>query len=112
VKLEGHGFSAETQYNFVTDELGLPGLMLWVAMSLLVIGLAVRGLPRVRDVDVRIHLAGMFAAFIAFTIMGFDGPSAAGAAFGSYFWFALGTAAYWFVGPGRHTDERGRVAVT
>jgi hypothetical protein len=110
VKLEGHGFSAETQYNFVTDELGLPGLLLWVAMSLLVIGLAVRGLPRVKDVDVRVHLAGMFAAFIAFTIMGFDGPSAAGVAFGAYFWFALGTAAYWFVGPGRRADEHGRVA--
>ena len=112
VKLEGHGFSAETQYNFVTDELGLPGLVLWVALSLLVIGLAVRGLPRVKDVDVRIYLAGMFAAFIAFTIMGFDGPSAAGVAFGSYFWFALGTAAYWFAGPGRRADENGLVALS
>jgi hypothetical protein len=107
VKLEGHGFSAETQYNFVTDELGLPGLMLWVALSLLIVGLAVRGLPRVRDMDVRIYLAGMFAAFIAFTIMGFDGPSAAGVAFGTYFWFAMGTAAYWFVGPGRRAEEQG-----
>ncbi len=111
VKLEGHGFSAETQYNFVTDELGLPGLILWVSLSLLVIGLAIRGLPRVRDLDVRVYLAGMFAAFIAFTIMGFDGPSAAGVAFGSYFWFSLGTAAYWFVGPGRHADENGIVSV-
>jgi hypothetical protein len=41
--------------------------------------------------------------------MGFDGPVTAGAAFGSYFWFALGTAAYWFCGPGRRTDERGRM---
>ena len=54
----------------------------------------------------------MFAAFIAFTIMGFDGPSAASVAFGPFFWFSLGIAAYWFVGPGRHADERGRVAVT
>ncbi|HEX5852069.1 MAG TPA: hypothetical protein VFY36_03140 [Solirubrobacteraceae bacterium] len=111
VELEGHGFSAETQYNFVTDELGLPGLLLWVSLSLTAIGLAVRGLPRVKDVDVRIYLAGMFAAFIAFTIMGFDGPAAAGVAFGSYFWFALGTAAYWFAGPGRRADENGIVAV-
>lgn len=107
--LEGHGFSAETQLNFITDELGLPGLLLWIALSLMVISLAVRGLPRVKDVEVRILLAGMFAAFIAFTLMGFDGPVTAGAAGGAYFWFALGTAAYWFAGPGRRADEHGRV---
>jgi hypothetical protein len=112
VTFEGHAFSAETQYNFITDELGLPGLVLWVGLSLLIIAMAVRRLPHVRDVDVRIHLAGMFAAFIAFTVMGFDGPVSAGVAFGSYFWFAVGTAAYWFFGPGRNADERGRLATT
>jgi hypothetical protein len=109
VSLEGHGFSAETEFNFITDELGLPGLVLWVAISLLVIALAVRGLPRVKDVDARILLAGMFAAYIAFTIMSFDGPVTAGGAFGPYFWFAFGTAAYWFAGPGRRADAHGRV---
>ncbi len=109
VSLEGHGFSAETQYNFVVDELGLPGLVLWSGLALMVIGLAVVGLPHVESVDVRILLAGMFAPFIAFTVMGFDGPVMAGAAFGSYFWFAMGTAAYWFRGPGRRADEHGRV---
>jgi hypothetical protein len=109
VSLEGHSFSAETQFNFVIDELGLPGLLLWIALSLMVIGLAVVGLPRVKDVEVRILLAGMFAAYIAFSLMGFDGPVTSGAAFGAYFWFAMGTAAYWFLGPGRRADEHGRV---
>ncbi len=109
IALEGHGFSAETQFNFLVDELGLPGLVLWSGLALMVIGLAVAGLPRVKNIDVRILLAGMFGPFIAFILMGFDGPVSAGAAFGSYFWFAMGTAAYWFLGPGRRADEHGGV---
>ena len=61
VKLEGHGHSAETQYNYVTDELGLPGLLLWTALSLNVIWLVARRLRRVGDVEIRIGLAGRAA---------------------------------------------------
>ncbi len=101
VTLEGHGHSAETQYNYVTDELGLPGLLLWSALSLSVIWMVVSRLRRVGDAEIRIGLAGVFAAFIALILMGTNGPVMASAAAGPFYWFAVGIAAYWLAGPGR-----------
>jgi hypothetical protein len=99
--LEGHGVSSETEYNFVADELGLPGLLLWVALTMRLLVLVLRRLRRVADIELRIYLAAVFATFIAFTLMGFSGPTMSSAAFGPYFWFTVGIAAYWFAGPGR-----------
>ncbi len=105
VTLEGHGHSAETQYNYVTDELGLPGLLLWSALSLSVIWLAVTRLRRVGDPEIRIGLAGVFAPFIALILMGTNGPVMASAAAGPFYWFAVGIAAYWLTGAGRARSD-------
>jgi len=99
--LEGHSASAETQYNFLADELGLPGLLLWAAFSIRLLMLVRTGLGRIRDVELRLDLAALFSSFVALTIMGFSGPTMTSAAFGPFFWFFAGTAAYWFAGPGR-----------
>jgi hypothetical protein len=106
VEIEGQGASAESQYNFVTLELGLPGLLLWISLSVMVIRLAVRSLRRVADVELRTSLAAVFAAVIAFTLTGLAGPTMASPPFGPYFWFATGIAAYWFVGPGRAAQAK------
>jgi hypothetical protein len=58
-------------------------------------------LPRVEDVDVRILLAAVFASIFAYAIMGVRGAFMDTSAAGPYFWFAVGIAGYWFVGPGR-----------
>lgn len=99
--LEGHGVTAETQYNFLTDELGAPGLVLWIALAGNLILLAARRLRQIGDIELRIQLAGLFAPFIALVLMGLSGPIMTSAALGPYFWLATGVAAYWFVGPGR-----------
>jgi O-antigen ligase len=99
--VNGHGVNAETQYNFITDELGLPGLVLWVALTGRLIVLALRRLRRVPDIELRLYLAAIVSTFIAFTLMGFGGPTMASPAFGPFFWLSAGIAAYWFAGPGR-----------
>jgi hypothetical protein len=99
--VEGHGVSAETQYNFITDELGLPGLILWVALTIKLITLSLRRLRSVPDIELRLYLAAILSTFIAFTLMGTAGPTMAGAAFGPFFWLSAGIAAYWYAGPGR-----------
>jgi hypothetical protein len=101
VEIEGQGASGESQYNYVTLELGLPGLLLWIALSIRLIVLGVRGVRRVGDSELRLSLAAVFAAVIAFTLVGLAGPTMASPPFGPYFWFAAGIAAYWFAGPGR-----------
>ncbi|HEX3911274.1 MAG TPA: hypothetical protein VHW67_11310 [Solirubrobacteraceae bacterium] len=94
--VEGHGVSAETQYNFVADELGAPGLLLWIALSLYIVSLTVRGIRKVPDGELVIMLAGIMAPFVALILTGFSGPFMTSAAHGPYFWFAIGVAAYWF----------------
>jgi hypothetical protein len=96
--LEGHGVTAETQYNYVEDELGAPGLILWVALTIEVIVIVIRRLPRVSDVDIRILLAAVFAVFIAHTVMGIRGAFMDATSAGAFFWFSLGIAAYWLSG--------------
>lgn len=100
-ELEGHGVSAETQYNFVVDELGLPGLIVYTFFLLRLVTLAFRRLRFVTDLELQIDLMGVFAPLIAFVFMGIDGPVMSSAASGPYFWFAGGIAAYWLLGPGR-----------
>jgi len=99
--LEGHGVTAETQYNFTEDETGAPGLLLWLALSAEIIILIIRWLPKMPEIDIRIALAGVFAAFFAHLAMGLKGAFMDTTAAGSYFWFSFGIAAYWFAGPGR-----------
>ncbi len=105
VTTEGGALDAESQYNFVTLELGLPGLLLWISLSISLIVLVVRRLRRVGDIELRISLAAVFAAVIAFTMMGFAGPTMSSLPFGPFFWFALGIAAYWFAGPMRTSSS-------
>ncbi|HEY4428649.1 MAG TPA: hypothetical protein VGN08_10630 [Solirubrobacteraceae bacterium] len=100
-RLEGHSVGAETQFNFSADELGLPGVLLWIGIVLNLIWLALRRLRGVADVELRIDLAAVFALPVAFLIMGLSGPILGSSAAGPYFWFATGIAAYWFAGPGR-----------
>jgi hypothetical protein len=101
VTIEGKGVTGESAYNLLVLEVGLPGLLLWVGLSLSVIVLAVRGLPRIGDLELRIYLAAVFAVFIAFTVQGLSGPTLAVTPAGAYLWFAAGIAAYWFAGAGR-----------
>ncbi len=99
----GEGTSSETQLNFIVNELGAPGLILWVALSVYVMVLIASGMRHVADPELAIYLAGAMAPFFALFVEGTSGPLATSAAAGPYFWFAIGTAAYWFAGRGRAT---------
>lgn len=74
---------------------------MWLALSIEILVLIIRFLPKMPNVDIRIALAGVFAVFIAHLVMGLRGAFMDTSAAGSYFWFSFGIAAYWFAGPGR-----------
>jgi hypothetical protein len=98
---EFRGITSETQYNFLANELGAPGVLMWLVLSVYMIVFFARGIRWVADGDLAILLAGTFAPFIALFVAGFSGAFTVSAASGPYFWFAIGVAAYWFAGPGR-----------
>jgi hypothetical protein len=97
-QLEGHGVSAETQWNLLADEVGAPGLLAWAAITFLFIGVVTNGLRYIRDKDLAVMLAAACGPFVALAITGFTGPFETSSAHGPYFWFAIGIAAYWFAG--------------
>jgi len=100
VQLEGHGFSSETEFNYLMNETGLPGLTLFVALMVWLLWLAATRIRQIGDVETRIALAGVFAPLIGLTLIGFAGAFTGGPT-GAYFWFMVGIAAYWLTGPGR-----------
>lgn len=99
-ELEGHNVNAETQYNFIVDELGLPGLLAWTGFVVFLIVLAFRRLRFIADLELQILLAAVFAPVTAMFFMAFDGPISASQSNGAFFWFAAGIAAYWLAGRG------------
>ncbi len=111
VTLEGHGFSSETEFNFLMNEVGLPGLLLWLTFVIYLATLVLRRLSSVRDLDIRLALAAVFSVLAGLFVIGFAGAFTAGAGAGPFFWFAAGIAAYWLAGPGRKASMRPDEAV-
>ncbi len=100
VRLEGHGFSSETEFNFLMNEIGLPGLLLWLGFLIYLGALVLRRLSLIKDLEVRLELAALFAALAGLFAEGFAGAFTAGTAGGPYFWLVAGIAASWLAGPG------------
>lgn len=99
VRLEGQRVSAGSAYGLLTKEMGAPGLLLWVGLTINALVLALTGLRRIADPELRTMLTGVVAAFIALTVSGLSGPTLAVTP-GAFLWFACGIIAYWF-GRGR-----------
>jgi len=99
--LEGHSTGGESQYKYVLDELGLPGLLLWLGLIIRVLALALPRLRGIPDFELRMELAAVASPLIAMAVMGFSGAVMSSAALGPFYWFAAGVVAYWFAGPGR-----------
>jgi hypothetical protein len=111
ITIEEHSASAESQYNSVVLELGVVGLLLWIALTIKLAALALRRRGRVEDGELRVDLAAVFAGLLALTVMGFSGPTTYTSPAGPAFWFAVGIAAYWLAGRGVRAPGRAIPAV-
>jgi len=103
---EGHNITADTEYNLLVKELGLFGILIWTGFLIRLIVLAARRLRNVVDPDVQIFLIALCSPLVAYLFMAVDGPVSVGVAGGSYYWFAAGVSAYWFLGAGRFFGSR------
>jgi ABC-type Co2+ transport system permease subunit len=101
VTIENEKVSGGSAYNLLALEVGAPGLLLWVGLSLSVIMLGLRYLRRIVDPELRTYLVAVLAVFIGFTVQGFVGTTLVVTPAGAYLWFAPGVIAFWFLGPGR-----------
>jgi hypothetical protein len=90
-------FNAETQFNYLTIELGVPGLVLFTAFQVLLLGLVATRLRSVKDPDSRTYLAGAFAPCFVILAGGLGGATTAAPPSAPWFWLTAGMAAYWLV---------------
>jgi hypothetical protein len=101
VMIESEKVDGSATYNLLAIEMGAPGLLLWIGLSLTTIILGVTRLRRIADPELRMYLVAVLATFIGFTVQGLSGQTLAVTPAGAYVWFAPGIIAYWFAGPGR-----------
>jgi hypothetical protein len=105
VIIEGRGASGEASLNLLAIEVGVPGLLLWVGLSLNVIWLVLTRVRNIEDPELRTYLVAIGSSFIAHTASGLIGPSIVSVG-GVFQWFAAGIVAYWLAGPGWQAARR------
>jgi hypothetical protein len=97
-RFEGERLSAGgSAYELLMKEVGAPGLLLWVGLTINALVLALTGLRRIADIELRTLLAGLVASFLAVTLEGLSGPTLAVTP-GAFLWFSIGVIAFWFGG--------------
>ncbi len=99
VEVEGEKVAAGSAYSLLMREVGAPGLLLWLGLSLNAIVLAMTRLRRIGDVELRTYLVAVLTGFMALTLEGLSSPTLA-VTVGAFLWFVPGVLAYWFAGPG------------
>ena len=109
VRFEEQKVSGGSTYNLLAIETGLPGLGLWIGLTISVLLLGVTRLRRIADPEMRAYLVAVLAAFVAFTILGLGGTSYVNFS-GAFLWGAAGIVAYWLAGPGLRSMTAGRPA--
>lgn len=107
VTIEGRGASGEGTLNLLAIELGAPGLLLWVGLTLNVIWLILTRLRNIADLELRTYLVAVSAAYFAHVAGGFGGPTITSVG-GAFLWVAPGIVAYWLAGPGYAACRRRR----
>jgi hypothetical protein len=112
VTIENEKVSGGSAYNLLAVELGAPGLLLWIGLSLSVLILGIRGMRRIVDTELRMYMVAILASYIGFTVQGLAGVTLAVTPAGAYVWFVPGVIAYWFAGPGRSAMRRTASAIT
>jgi hypothetical protein len=93
-QFEGERVTGGSVYNLLVKELGFPGLMLWLGLTVNVLLLGLRRVGKVPDLELRTYLVALVTGFGALTIEGFSGPTLA-VTVGAFLWFVPGALGYW-----------------
>jgi hypothetical protein len=96
----GHtGLNGETEYNFLVVELGVAGLVLFLALNARLLLASATRIRRVADSEVRVLLAGLAAGLFGIAATYFAGPSSSASPVGPYYWLVAGVLSYWLWDP-------------
>jgi len=94
--------NTETEWNFLVLEIGLLGLLLFLALNFRLMALALRRIRRLANPTMRLQLAALAAPLFGLVVAGFGGTTTATVPPAPYFWFVAGLLSYWLV---THREE-------
>lgn len=89
------GLDAESEFTYAVIELGIPGLLLLLGLTIWGLRIALTRVRRIPDDELRMLLAGIAAPLAAIAISWFAFAVLAKSPTAPYFWFALGILAFW-----------------
>lgn len=90
-------FDAETQWNFTTLEMGIPGLIVLFSIAARLLYLTFTRIRRFDDVELRLLLAAIGAPLVSMAVFIFAGPITVSAPTAPYLWFVTGILAFWLI---------------
>ena len=88
-------FNGETEFNFLLLELGVVGMLIFLAFVLRLIVFAVVRIRRLDDPELRVMMAALAAPLCAMAIVFTSGAPTTGSPGGAYLWGVGGVLAYW-----------------
>jgi hypothetical protein len=104
----GASLDAESEPTYLVIETGVPGLLVMLGLMLRLMALAVRGIMRLPDGELRLLLAGVAAPLFAIFAAGVTGITTAATPVSPYVWFTAGILAWWLHPDARRPVERER----
>lgn len=91
------GLDAETLWNFLVIETGLPGLAIVIALILRLMWIALTRIRRIIDPPLRLYMAALAAPLFSLAVAGFAGPTTIAVPNGPFLWFIAGVLSYWLI---------------
>ena len=92
-----NNWDAESQFTFLIVELGVPGLLLFLAFQAALCAAVLRGLRRERDRHTVVLMAGLAAPLFGFAVNWLVGVNTTSTPNAPYLWLATGVIAWWLI---------------
>lgn len=96
-KQQQEPLNAETLWNFLVLETGLPGLLVFLGLLLTLLSLSLTRIRRIESITLRFNVAAIAAPLFGLFAASFAGPATIGVPAGPYLWFAMGVLSYWLL---------------
>ena len=90
-------WNAESQFNFLVVEAGIPGLLVFLAFQGALCATIVTGLRRERDPEAVVLIAGLAAPLFGFAASCFFGTTTVEPPDAPYLWLAAGVISWWLI---------------
>jgi hypothetical protein len=107
---ESRPLNAESQFTFMIVELGILGLLVFIAFQARVLALVLSRLRRVADSEARLLLVAIVTPTVSFVALWVIGVTTTSTPNAPYIWFAAGTAAWWLAARRQQDDAGGSAA--